>query len=82
MLFQSMSIVGAALILGAYIALQRGITGPDDRWYNAANFIGSALLAWVAVVDRRIGFIVLESAWALFSIPGMFRRRQAKDATV
>ena len=82
MLFQSMSIVGAALILGAYIALQRGITGPDDRWYNAANFIGSALLAWVAIVDRRIGFIVLESAWALFSIPGMFRRRKAKNASV
>ena len=80
MLFQSMSIVGAALILGAYIDLQRGMTGPDDRWYNAANFIGSALLAWVAIVDRRIGFIVLESAWALFSIPGMFRRPKRKTA--
>jgi hypothetical protein len=77
-----MSIVGAALILGAYIALQRGITGPDDRWYNAANFIGSALLAWVAIVDRRIGFIVLESAWALFSMPGMFRRPKKKAATI
>jgi hypothetical protein len=82
MFFQSMSIVGAALILGAYIALQRGITGPDDRWYNAANFIGSALLAWVAIVDRRVGFIVLESAWALFSIPGMLWRRKRKAATL
>jgi hypothetical protein len=82
MFFQSMSLLGAALILGAYIALQRGITGPNDRWYNAANFIGSSLLAWVAIVDRRVGFIVLESAWALFSIPGMLRRRKRKAATV
>jgi hypothetical protein len=80
MLFQLMSMVGAVLILGAYAAHQRGWTGPDNRWYNVANFVGSALLAWVAIVDRRAGFIVLETAWALFSVPGMVRRAKANSS--
>ena len=80
MLFQLMSLTGAVLILGAYAALQRGWTGADNRWYNVANFVGSALLAWVAIVDRRVGFIVLETVWALFSVPGMLRREKVDRA--
>ena len=78
MFFQVISIVGAALLLGAFVANQRGWLSREDRMYNALNFLGGALLAWVAVVDRRIGFILLEVTWALVALPGIFRPR-ARD---
>ena len=67
--FQLASLAGAVLILAAYVAYQQGWLGREHRSYNALNFVGSAILAWVAVVDRRWGFIVLEGAWALLSLP-------------
>ena len=73
MLYQLASLVGAALILVAYVAYQRGRLGREHRSYNALNFVGSAILAWVAIVDRRWGFIVLEGAWALLSLPALLR---------
>lgn len=73
MLYQLVSLAGAALILAAYVAYQRGWMGREQRLYNALNFVGSALLAWVAVVDRRWGFILLEGAWALLSLPALIR---------
>lgn len=76
MIYQTISLLGASLILAAYIGLQFGRMNRDDRIFNILNFVGSALLAWVAVVDWRLGFILLEGAWALLSIPGMFRRRR------
>ena len=75
MFFQALSLVGAAMILVAYAALQRGAMSREDRWFNLLNFAGSALLAWVAIVDRRVGFIVLETAWALLSLPALVKRR-------
>jgi hypothetical protein len=72
---QIVSLLGAALILAAYVALQRGWLPRESRAYNALNFVGSALLTYVAVQDRRVGFIILEGAWALLSMPGMFRRQ-------
>ena len=77
MFYQSLSLVGAALILAGYIGLQLGRFSREDRLFNALNFIGSALLTWVAVNDWRVGFIILEAAWALLSVPGMFRRPAA-----
>ena len=70
---QLLSVVGAGLVLGAYIALQRRWLASDARVYNAMNFVGAVLLTWVAVADRRVGFIILEGAWALLSLPGMVR---------
>ena len=69
MLFQVISVVGAGLILGAYVANQKGWSGPASPLYNAANLAGALLLTWVAVVDRRIGFILLEAVWAAVTIP-------------
>jgi len=77
LLDQLVSLVGAALILVAYLALQRGWMPRESRLYNALNFVGSGLLTYVAVKDRRMGFIILEAAWALLSLPGMIRRTRA-----
>lgn len=45
----------------------------DGALFNALNLAGSALLAWVAIHDRRAGFIVLEVAWALVSLPPLYK---------
>ena len=74
---QLVSLVGAALILAAYLALQRSWLPRESRLYNAMNFVGSGLLTYVAIKDGKVGFIILEAAWALLSVPGMFRRTQA-----
>jgi hypothetical protein len=74
MLLQVISLIGAAMLLVAYWANQRGWMDRRDRWYSALNFVGSALLAWVAVADQRWGFIVLEGTWALISLPPLLRR--------
>jgi hypothetical protein len=71
---QLVSLVGAVLILAAYLALQRGWLPRESRLYNAMNFVGSGLLTYVAIKDGKAGFIILEAAWALLSVPGMFRR--------
>lgn len=76
MFFQAISVVGAVLVLLAYGLINAGRIRATDLAYVAMNFVGSGLLAWVAVVDRRAGFILLESAWALMSLVPLLRRRK------
>lgn len=73
MLFQVLSVFGAALILGAYAGNQRRWIGPEDASYNVMNLLGALLLLWVAVVDRRVGFIALEAVWAAITLPPLWR---------
>jgi hypothetical protein len=75
MLYQIISLAGAIMILVAYAGTQRGWMDRAGRPYNLLNLFGSALLAWVAIVDHRLGFIFLETAWALLSIPPLLARR-------
>lgn len=80
MLHQLAAVLGALMILGAYAAYQRERLGREDVLYNALNFVGSSLLAWVAVVDRRWGFILLEVVWALLSVGPLVRAVRARGA--
>src|SRR5680860_714377 len=57
MFLQIVSVVGAIMVLGAYLAHQTGKMGREDRLYSLLNFVGAALLAWVATIDQRWGFI-------------------------
>jgi hypothetical protein len=70
---QLISLVGASLVLLAYFANAKGWLGPRDRSYNLMNLVGGLLLLWIAVVDRRAGFMVLELTWALIAIPPLLR---------
>ena len=70
---QVASVVGAVLILAAYVALQRGWMRREERRFNAINLVGSSLLTYSAVVDRNLGFIIVEGCWALLSLPGTIR---------
>ncbi|MDQ6736639.1 MAG: hypothetical protein M3Z30_02920 [Gemmatimonadota bacterium] len=73
MLYQTLSLMGAALLLIGFVAMQMRRMRNDGALFNALNFTGSGLLAWVAIHDRRVGFIILEVVWALVSIPPMYR---------
>jgi hypothetical protein len=77
MVFQVLSLIGAAMVLGAFAASQRGALSRTDVWYNVLNLVGSTLLTIVAVNDRRAGFILLEGLWALFSIPPLLSRNKS-----
>ncbi len=82
MLHQVVSVVGALLILAAYALSQAGRLRPSDVSYAVLNFVGAGLLTWVAVVDRRAGFILLEGSWALLSLlPLAWSRRPGVDGS-
>lgn len=69
MFLQIMSVVGACCLLGAFFANSRGWIHAQDRSYGVLNFLGAVLLLWVAIVDDRWGFILLEVAWAVIALP-------------
>ena len=75
MFYQLMSVTGAVLVLVAFACLQTGKLDRRDRWFNILNFVGSMLLGFVAVHDRRWGFIGLEFIWAALSVPPLFHRK-------
>ncbi len=75
MLYQLVSLVGAALVLVAFARLQKGTLRREDLSFCLLNLFGSVLLTWVAVVDRRLGFILLEGSWALLSVWPLLRSR-------
>jgi hypothetical protein len=73
LLIQAISLVGAVLILWAFVGLQRNRWRSDARGYLWANFAGSSLLTAVAAWDQRIGFVLLELVWALVSLWSIVR---------
>ncbi len=79
-LIQIISLLGAALILAAYVAPQLGRMRPGSTAYNALNLVGSALLAYVAIVESQYGFIALEGVWAVVSLYALLRPRVAQSS--
>jgi hypothetical protein len=71
MVLQAISILGAAAVLAAFAANQFGWIKPSQLSYAAANFVGAAILTAVAVVDRQIGFVLLQGTWTLVSLVGI-----------
>jgi hypothetical protein len=74
LVLQVASLVGAGLILAAYVALQRHWWTSRGAVYLWFNLVGALLLLAVAIVDRRAGFIVLEGVWAAVSLASIVRR--------
>ncbi len=50
-MLQIISVVGALVILGAYIANQFRLIGPSNMSYSVMNFIGATVLAVIAVIE-------------------------------
>ena len=70
-MLQLVSVLGALAILLAYAANQFRLIGPMNLSYALLNFVGSLVLAVVAVIEVQWGFILLEVVWALVSLWGI-----------
>ena len=72
--------LGAFLLLAAYALAQSGRLNPSSLSYNLANVVGSLLLAIDAYRAQQWGFVVLEGAWFLFTMPALLRAWRARRA--
>ena len=79
-MLQVISVLGALAILGAFAANLLGWIQSSNLWYSVANFLGSAVPTVVAVVDRQLGFLLLEGTWALVSLLGIFSALRGRRA--
>jgi hypothetical protein len=70
---QVVQLIGAVLILAAFVLAQQRRMATDSVVYLALNAVGAALLAVVAVLDRDIGFTLLETTWTVVSTAGLVR---------
>ena len=66
-------LVGAVLILSAFVLAQLGRLGTASLAYMVLNFVGAGILAVVAAVDGDNGFLLLEGVWACVSAYGIVR---------
>jgi hypothetical protein len=79
---QVVQIVGAMLILVAYVAAQTERLDPQSRLYLGLNLVGSIILAVLAASGSQWGFLLLECAWAIVSLWGLVAgaNRRPRDA--
>ena len=75
------SLVGAALILVAYIGHQMGWMDPRRATYNVLNAAGAAILAWIALRPLQVGFAIMEVTWTMVSVVALVRAIRGKAAT-
>lgn len=66
-------LVGAVLILSAFVLVQMGRMDPASLIYLVLNLAGSGTLAVVAAIDGDVGFLLLEGVWAAVSAYGVAR---------
>ena len=72
-MIQAISLAGALLILLPFAGSQLGRLSTARLSYQAMNLVGSALLTFVAMVERQYGFLLLEGTWAIASLVGLAR---------
>lgn len=70
---QVIQVVGALMILAAFVALQFGRLRAESRTYLVLNLVGSVVLTILAWYERQWGFLLLEAVWAAVSAWGLFR---------
>ena len=78
---QLAQLVGALLILAAFVATQARRLAPQSVVYLVLNLVGSAILAVVALAGDDWGFLLLEVAWALVSAWGLIQVARGRDAS-
>ncbi len=73
-------IVGAGLILIAFVLEQSHRWRDDELRYDVVNFIGGALLVLYALLVRAYPFAVLNGVWALVSLRDTVRDLQKRKS--
>jgi hypothetical protein len=78
---QVVQIVGALLILVAFAGVQFGRLDPGTRAYLWPNFVGSVILAVLALTGQQWGFVLLETVWAAVSAWGLLQLARGRAPT-
>jgi hypothetical protein len=63
----ALELVGAVLILAGYTLGQLRLLDQHAPAYLVLNLVGSFVLAVIALVDERWGFLLLEGVWSIVS---------------
>jgi hypothetical protein len=63
----TLELVGAVLILAGFTLAQLRRLDQHSLTYLVLNLVGSLVLAVIALVDERWGFLLLEGVWSVVS---------------
>ena len=75
-----MELVGAVLILSAFVLAQLDRLPTASLAYLSLNLAGSGILAVVAAIDGDTGFLLLEGVWAAVSAFAIVRLLLMREA--
>jgi len=71
--YDFLGLFGVFLILAAYLALQLEKLDSKSPLYSALNAIGAALILISLYFDFNLSAALIESAWLLISLFGLFK---------
>ena len=63
----ALELFGAVLILAGFTLAQLRLLDQHSLAYLVLNLVGSFVLAVIALVDERWGFLLLEGVWSIVS---------------
>lgn len=73
-------IVGAVLILVAFVLAQLRVLAQDAYGYLVPNLLGAVVLTVDAWHGAQWGFVLLEGVWAAVSLWGIVARARGRGA--
>ena len=78
-IYDSLGVIGVTFILAAYLALQLERIDPKSALYSLLNAIGAALILLSLYFDFNLSAALIETAWLLISIFGLFKALSARQ---
>ena len=79
-MLEIIGIIGALIILYAFVMNQLSKISIDDFQFDFLNFLGSALLVWYAIEINAIPFMIINGIWGLLSLKDLtlwlFKKRR------
>jgi len=69
----AVELVGAVVILSAFVLAQVGRLPTDSLAYLVLNLAGAGTLAVVALIDGDVGYVLLEGVWSAVSAVALAR---------
>jgi len=73
MILQVVSIIGAVLTLGAYLAASSGWVEAKGPTFNGLNAVAAVFLLWAAIGLQNYGYILLNVAWLTLAVVALAR---------